>query len=207
MTEIIADPHTDKNKLNSLIRVFLDLYTSPVDAFDFYQNGNILKKSHIVFFHISLWLYAPISKFIFNFINFYINQPAEDSKGFNQYDGLALSFLIYPVFYILGMILESFRNSYKQNEFFKEPPYKGLGNIAFLPISSTSIFWIFPKPFNAIFMFIGIIYSVKLYYSSIINIDNFSRKDFFRLIYYFLSFILIISFFSILLGNFLRNKS
>lgn len=193
-------------RLESLQKLFHDLFSSPVDAFDFYGNTNILHSWHIFFFHFSLWIYAPLAKLLFNIIliKFFVN-PDENTLQFT--DGLIVPISVYPVLYILGWILESFRRSFKEVNLIEGNSYGGIGNISFLAISSTSIFWILPKPINFVFLVIGILYSIKLYYNAILSFDNFSRIDFYKLFMYYFILLGSISVVLIIIGNSIRGNS
>jgi hypothetical protein len=206
LTENSLQIYQPPSKLDALKRLFIDIFNSPIDAYDFYLNGKILSKKDIFLFHFTLWIYAPLFKLFLNKIILFSIENAEDGNKFLITDGVILSFLFYPVFFIFGFALEKFRLFYKKNEFIRGTPVLGLGNLAFLPISASSLFWIFPKPFNAFGILLAIIYSLRLYYSSLLNMDNFSNSDFKRLFLYFLISGGIITLIFIIIGNTIRAK-
>ena len=121
-------------------------------------------------------------------------------------DGLLLSYFIYPSLYLTGYAIEKFRVYYKKNEYLKGDPINGLGILAFLPISASSMFWILPKPFNALGILISIFYSIRLYYTSLLSMDNFNKIDFKRLFLYFLISGGILTLLIIIVGNTIRAK-
>lgn len=202
MTE---DRPVASGRLESLQKLFKDLFSVPVDAFDFYHNTNILGFWNIFGFHLILWCFAPLSKLFFNFIQIKFLMSNEES-GLQMNDGLLIPSILYPVLYFLGFLLELFRKNFKQANSIEINSFSGIGNISFLAISSTSFFWILPKPINFIFLILGIFYSVKLYYSSVMSFDSFSRKDFYKLLLYFFIFLGILSFIFILIGNSIRGN-
>jgi hypothetical protein len=194
------------SKLDSLKRLFIDIFNSPIDAYDYYINGKVLTQKDLFLFHLLLWIYAPIFKIILNKILLFNFEANDETSKLLITDGLILSFLIYPILYIIGIGIEKYRIYYKKNEYLKGDPIRGLGSLAFLPISASSIFWILPKPFNAFGILISIIYSVRLYYSSLLNMDNFNKIDFKRLFLYFLISGGIMTLLIIIVGNTIRAK-
>jgi hypothetical protein len=206
LTENSLQIYQPPSKIEALKRLFIDIFNSPIDAYDFYLNGKILSKRDIFIFHLVLWIYAPLFKLLLNKIILFSIENTEDGNKFLLSDGVILSFLFYPVFFILGFALEKFRLYYKKNEYIKGSPVYGLGNLAFLPISASSLFWILPKPFNALGIFFAIIYSLRLYYSSLLNMDNFKNTDFKRLFLYFLISGGIMTLIFIIIGNTIRAK-
>ena len=63
-----------------------------------------------------MWIYAPIMKLFLNGILFFsIEESSESPKQFIL-DGLLLSFFIYPTFFLIGLLLDSFRKYYKKND-------------------------------------------------------------------------------------------
>ncbi len=202
LSESIITP-TKKESLQKILR---DIFISPVDAFDSFLNGGVVSRWNLFLFHGVMWFYAPVMKLSLNAILFFLHEEASESPKPNLADGLILSFFIYPFLFILGGVLDAFRNYYKKYEFFKEDPIQGIWNLSFVPVSSSFIFWILPKPFNAIGILIAFIFSLKLYYSALLNLDNFKKTDVIRLILYFLTSIGILTLFFIIIGNFIRTK-
>ena len=200
--QIVVPP----SKIDSIKRLFIDIFNSPIDAYDFYLNGKIITKKDLLLFHFLLWLYAPIFKISLNKILLFNYSTYEETTKLTLIDGVLLSFIIYPVFYLIGYGIEKFRVYYKKNEYIKGDPIKGLGNLAFLPISASSIFWMLPKPFNALGILISVFYSMRLYYSSLLNMDNFNNIDFKRLFLYFLISGGIMTLLIIIIGNTIRGK-
>lgn len=202
MSESLLPP-TKKEILQKILR---DIFISPVDAFDSYLNGGIVTRGILFIFHGMMWFYAPIMKLSLNGFLFLLHDEASETTKPNLLDGLILSFLIYPLLFTIGGVLDSFRNYYKKYEFFKEVPTKGIWNLSFLPVSSSFIFWILPKPLNAIGILVAFLFTLKIYYSALLNLDNFKKTDFIRLILYFISTMGILMLFLILIGNFIRTK-
>lgn len=193
-------------KKESLQRILRDIFISPVDAFDFYLNGGILSRGNLFFFHGVMWIYAPLMKLSLNGILLLLHDEASESPEPIFAEGLILSFMIYPVLYTFGSILELFRNYYKRYEFLRDDPAHGIWNLSFVPVSSSFVFWILPKPFNALGILIAFLFTCKLYYSALLNLDNFKRIDFIRMILYFLTTLGILTFVLILIGNFIRTR-
>jgi hypothetical protein len=196
----------ESSKLDSLQKILLEIFISPVDAFDFFLNGNIISKWNIFYFQLVMWFYAPIMKLILNgFLLFSLGEPSDSPKQFIL-DGLLLSFFVYPFFFVIGLLLDSFRKYYKKNEFIQGEPTNGLGLLSFMPISTSFVFWILPKPLNALGITLSILFSFHLYYSALLNLDNYTKLDLKRLILYFVIVLGILSFIFIILGNMIRTK-
>lgn len=204
MTEVSADKE-EQPKLFLLKKLFLDVFSSPVDAYDFYANTERIKTLHLLGFHFLFWVYAPLGKLLSNLILIQFLKEGEEGK-IHLPDGVMFSFGIYPGLFILGFVLERFRMGYKEANNLPGSNISGLGIISFLPFSSTTLFWIFPKPWNFLFLVLGISYSFKIYYSSLLSFDNFSRQDFIRLILYYLILLGILSSILIFIGNIIRGN-
>jgi hypothetical protein len=203
---LLSDSLSTPPKTDSLQKILRDIFISPVDAFDSFLNGGILSRVNLFFFHFIMWLYAPIMKLSLNGFLYLLHEEASETPKPNLIDGLFLSFLVYPFLFSIGIILDIFRKYYKKFEFFKDEPTQGIWILSFVPVSSSFVFWILPKPFNAIGVIISFFFSLKLYYSALLNLDNFKKVDFIRLIFYFLTTMGIFTFFLILIGNFIRTK-
>jgi hypothetical protein len=196
----------ESSKFDSLQKILLEIFISPVDAFDFYLNGNIISKWNIFYFQVGMWIYAPIMKLFLNGILFFSLEESSESPKQFILDGLLLSFFIYPTFFLIGLLLDSFRKYYKKNEFIQGEPTGGIGLLSFIPISTSFVFWILPKPLNALGITLSILFSSHLYYSALLNLDNYTKLDFKRLILYFVIVLGILSFILIIIGNMIRTK-
>ena len=206
MTENSLEFIIPPSKLESIKRLFIDIFNSPIDAYDFYLNGKILTEKDLFVFHFLLWIYAPFFKIILNKILLFNYSTIDETTKLTLTDGLLLSYFIYPSLYLTGYAIEKFRVYYKKNEYLKGDPLNGLGILAFLPISASSIFWILPKPFNALGILISIFYSIRLYYTSLLSMDNFNKIDFKRFFLYFLISGGIMTLLIIIVGNTIRAK-
>lgn len=196
----------ESSKLDSLHKVLLEIFISPVDAFDFYLNGNLISKWNIFYFQLGMWFYAPIMKLALNGVLFISLDESSESPKQSILDGVLLSFFIYPIFFAIGLLLDSFRKYYKKNEFIQGEPTSGIGLLSFIPVSSSFVFWILPKPLNALGVTLSVIFSLHLYYSALLNLDNYTKLDFKRLILYFVIVLGILSFILIIIGNLIRTK-
>ena len=196
----------ESSKLDSLHKVLLEIFISPVDAFDFYLNGNIISKWNIFYFQLGMWFYAPIMKLALNGVLFISLDESSESPKQPILEGVLLSFFIYPIFFSIGLLLDSFRKYYKKNEFIHGEPTSGIGLLSFIPVSSSFVFWILPKPLNALGVTLSVIFSMHLYYSALLNLDNYTKLDFKRLILYFVIVLGILSFILIIIGNLIRTK-
>lgn len=166
---------------NNRIQILSDIFSAPHNAFEFYLNDENAKKSDILKIHFSLWLLAPISKFLLNlFMSIIGIGSAESSLTQKLFSGLLSSFIIYPLVIFIISNLDSLRVYYKkinrvENETLPPPD---LLLVSFIPFSASSIFWILPVPLNLFFLSIAFFYSIQLTFYSLQNVSNYEKKDF-----------------------------
>lgn len=163
------------------IQILSDIFSAPHNAFEFYLNDENAKRSDILKIHFSLWLLAPVSKFLLNLLMSILgNVSAEGSLSQKLFSGLLSSFIIYPAVIFVIANLDSLRVYYKkinrvENETLFPPD---LLLLSFIPFSASSIFWIFPVPINLFFLSVALFYSIQLVFYSLHNVSNYEKKEF-----------------------------
>jgi hypothetical protein len=110
------------------------------------------------------------------------------------------------IVFILIATIFKYKKVLKKNEFIQGEPIDGIGLLSFIPVSSSFVFWILPKPLNALGVTLSVLFSLHLYYSALLNLDNYTKLDFKRLILYFVIVLGILSFILIIIGNLIRTK-
>ncbi|MDX1960007.1 MAG: hypothetical protein SFU98_15680 [Leptospiraceae bacterium] len=187
------------NTDNPYLRIVREILTSPIDCFDYYLNGTGITRFHLFFLHILLWVYAFLMKSSQNLI---LLKSQEGFLGLDKpekwNEGVLASVLVYPVFLVLVYLLDLVRRYYQETILSSVTYRSDLPYLSFLPMSATSIFQIFPKPINYIFLTIGILYSFKVYYLSLRNLANYEKKDFLQMLLYFGILIFSLSFIGLL---------
>ena len=72
-------------------------------------------------------------------------------------------------------------------------------------MSASVLFWTFPKPFNAIFITIAFLFSLRVYYISLISLNNLTKLDFYKILMYYGIILGSFSALAIFIGNTIRS--
>lgn len=193
-----------ESKPSQLRKIFHDIFLSPADAFDSFLNNKSLKIIDLLLFHFALWLYAPFFKLVHNLISYYILLPDVIDKKIYFKTGLLTSFLTYPILFILILFLDAVRKQYLIYFHDNSEEFKGVW-IAGIPMSASVLFWTFPKPFNAIFITIAFLFSLRVYYISLISLNNLTKLDFYKILIYYGIILGSFSALAIFIGNTIRS--
>ncbi len=170
-----------RESADNRVQILSDLFSAPHNAFEFYLNDEHAKRSDILKIHFSLWLFAPISKLLFNLVIGFVGGSSIEGNFFQKiFSGLIYSFAIYPATIFVIANLDSLRVYYKkinrvENETLPPPD---LLLISFVPFSASSVFWILPTPVNLLFIAIAFFYSIQLSIYSLQNVSNYKKNDF-----------------------------
>ncbi|TGK20989.1 hypothetical protein EHO61_03790 [Leptospira fluminis] len=187
---------TDKAKLSLLEKLF----RAPEEAFDLYLREPSLGRKELVRLHFALWILAPISKFIGNLFRIIIEWIFYDEVSSSFFSGLVGSFLVYPLVLFVVFQLDVLRVFYRRIDRTKGETYPtaNILTIAFLPFSSSSLFWILPSPLHAGLIVISLLFSYYLSFVGMRRVSGVESKEFliFSLtsVVYLLSLFLIFTF-------------
>lgn len=158
------------------------IFESPKELFVSYfiKDGEVPFKE-LTLLHFLLWVFAPFFRFIHNLISVFILPWLwEGHRPVKLTSSLLVSFLIYPIFYILILQVDTIRLHYRNPMQKKEIPH--VLSLSFIPFSASFIFWIFPFPLNTIFIFFAFLYSVWLSYLSLQIASEYKLKQFMELL-------------------------
>ncbi|EQA35315.1 hypothetical protein LEP1GSC047_1235 [Leptospira inadai serovar Lyme str. 10] len=160
ISQIESVSEVDKAKLSLLERLF----RSPEEAFDLYLREPLLGRKELFRLHYALWILGPIAKFSSNLIRIAFEWIFAEEVSTSFFSGVLASIVVYPIILFVVFQLDVLRVFYRKIDRTKGesfPPADVL-TIAFLPFSASSIFWILPSPFHALFIGIAFLYSYYL---------------------------------------------
>lgn len=177
-------------------RLLLEMFSSYRDGFEYYLKNFALSRKDIVQIHLTLWPFAILMKLLHNL--FYV-QIAPNLLGwevpFKMTDGLVTVIASYIFFfglaYFTDLLFFKFRKEISDES---ETPIHptDLCLLSFLPFSASGLFWLFPRPFNFLFLVAAFSYSAYLFYTSVRIIHNFSER--LVLVFFLIHGIILLSF-------------
>ncbi|AVV78085.1 hypothetical protein QMM42_03535 [Leptospira santarosai] len=171
----------DKEQNFSEVRTLLlqEVFQSPENAFNLYQKAGGFGYFEILKTHFFLWILAPATKIISNFVVSIFSFVRYDEGEWNLFSGVVFSFVIYPAVLFLVAQLDVFRIFMKKVDRTKGEtlPPANILLISFIPFSASSVFWILPSPLQAVFISVSFILSCVLSIRSLKKILNWNDKD------------------------------
>ncbi|XDD50095.1 hypothetical protein AB3N59_17290 [Leptospira sp. WS92.C1] len=174
---MIVDKEQDFSEIRT--GILQKVFQSPEIAFEIYQKSDGFGYGEIVRTHFLLWIFAPAFKLISNFIFSILSFVRSDDGEWTVFSGVLFSFLIYPVILFLIIQFDVFRVFLKKADRTKGEtlPPANILLLSFLPFSASSVFWILPSPFQAIFVAISFFLSCALSVRNLKKILNWNDKD------------------------------
>ncbi len=189
----------EKNPKNSIAKIVDEIFSSPIDLFDFFFQ-NSFSSFQILGIYLSLSILAPISKLGNNFLQFKLfpeNSPPSITEG------IFTSFLVYLIGLFFVIFLDEFGKNFLQR--LGKKNQNPIALISFLPFAASSVFWLLPKPFLIIGLFLATLLGLFNYYEGFRNTYELNRKQFFSFILLFGIFLGALSFIFLLSVNLYRN--
>ncbi|MBE7413178.1 MAG: hypothetical protein L6Q54_14015 [Leptospiraceae bacterium] len=187
--------HSKENdSTDNKLRILSDIFSAPHNAYEMYLNDETIGKSDLLRIHLTIWVFAPISKFLLNLILSFTDSSPMDFSFFQKlFSGLPTSFIIYPLVIFVVVNLDSLRVYYKKVNRAQDEtlPPPDLLLLSFVPFSASSIFWIFPVPLNLFFISIAFFYSIQLSFYSLQNVSDYGKREFLNFL--LLSFIFLLT--------------
>ncbi|MDV6236106.1 hypothetical protein CH379_010775 [Leptospira ellisii] len=172
---------TEKEQDFSEIRTGLlqRVFQSPESAFELYQKTDGFGYGEILKTHFLLWLIAPTAKLVSNLILSVLSFVRFDDGEWTIFSGIIFSFAIYPAILFVVVQLDVFRVFQKKADRTKGEalPPANILLLSFLPFSASSLFWILPSPFQAVFVAISFFLSCALSVRSLKRILNWNDKE------------------------------
>ncbi|RHX87933.1 hypothetical protein [Leptospira stimsonii] len=174
---MIVDKEQDFSDVRS--GILQRIFQSPENAYEIYQKTEGFGYADILRTHFLLWILAPAGKFISNLVFSVLSFVRFDDGEWTIFSGVLFSFLIYPVVLFLVVQFDVFRVFQKKSDRTKGEtlPPANILLLSFLPFSASSIFWILPSPFQAVFVTISFFLSCALSVRSLKKILNWTDKE------------------------------
>ncbi|PJZ54461.1 hypothetical protein [Leptospira adleri] len=181
---MIVDKEQDFSDVRS--DILRRIFQSPENAYEIYQKAEGFGYAEILRTHFLLWILAPAGKFISNLVFSVLSFVRFDEGEWTIFSGVLFSFLIYPVVLFLVVQFDVFRVFQKKADRTKGEvlPPANILLLSFLPFSASSVFWILPSPFQAVFVTVSFFLSCALSVRSMKKILNWNDKE---IIIFFLS--------------------
>ncbi|WP_061209471.1 hypothetical protein [Leptospira borgpetersenii] len=174
---MIIDREQDFSEVRTLL--LQEVFQSPENAFNVYQKAGSFGYFEILRTHFLLWILAPATKIISNLVFSILSFIRYEEGEWNPFSGVVFSFAMYPAVLFLVAQLDVFRIFMKKTDRSKGEalPPANILLVSFIPFSASSVFWILPSPFQAIFISVSFIFSCALSVRSLKKILNWNDKD------------------------------
>ncbi|ABJ77294.1 hypothetical protein [Leptospira borgpetersenii] len=174
---MIIDKEQDFSEVRTLL--LQEVFQSPENAFNVYQKAGGFGYFEILRTHFLLWILAPATKIISNLVFSILSFVRYEEGERNPFSGVVFSFAMYPAVLFLVAQLDVFRIFMKKTDRSKGEalPPANILLVSFIPFSASSVFWILPSPFQAIFISVSFIFSCALSVRSLKKILNWNDKD------------------------------
>lgn len=174
---MIIDKEQDFSEVRTLL--LQEVFQSPENAFNVYQKAGGFGYFEILRTHFLLWILAPATKIISNLVFSILSFIRYEEGEWNPFSGVVFSFAMYPAVLFLVAQLDVFRIFMKKTDRSKGEalPPANILLVSFIPFSASSVFWILPSPFQAIFISVSFIFSCALSIRSLKKILNWNDKD------------------------------
>ncbi|AXX16955.1 hypothetical protein [Leptospira borgpetersenii] len=174
---MIIDKEQDFSEVRTLL--LQEVFQSPENAFNVYQKAGSFGYFEILRTHFLLWILAPATKIISNLVFSILSFIRYEEGEWNPFSGVVFSFAMYPAVLFLVAQLDVFRIFMKKTDRSKGEalPPANILLVSFIPFSASSVFWILPSPFQAIFISVSFIFSCALSVRSLKKILNWNDKD------------------------------
>ncbi|EMO65177.1 hypothetical protein [Leptospira borgpetersenii] len=174
---MIIDKEQDFSEVRTLL--LQEVFQSPENAFNVYQKAGGFGYFEILRTHFLLWILAPATKIISNLVFSILSFVRYEEGEWNPFSGVVFSFAMYPAVLFLVAQLDVFRIFMKKTDRSKGEalPPANILLVSFIPFSASSVFWILPSPFQAIFISVSFIFSCALSVRSLKKILNWNDKD------------------------------
>ncbi|ALO28047.1 MULTISPECIES: hypothetical protein [Leptospira] len=174
---MIIDKEQDFSEVRTLL--LQEVFQSPENAFNVYQKAGGFGYFEILRTHFLLWILAPATKIISNLVFSILSFIRYEEGEWNPFSGVVFSFAMYPAVLFLVAQLDVFRIFMKKTDRSKGEalPPANILLVSFIPFSASSVFWILPSPFQAIFISVSFIFSCALSVRSLKKILNWNDKD------------------------------
>ncbi|EMF98610.1 hypothetical protein LEP1GSC123_1919 [Leptospira borgpetersenii str. 200701203] len=159
---MIIDKEQDFSEVRTLL--LQEVFQSPENAFNVYQKAGGFGYFEILRTHFLLWILAPATKIISNLVFSILSFIRYEEGEWNPFSGVVFSFAMYPAVLFLVAQLDVFRIFMKKTDRSKGEalPPANILLVSFIPFSASSVFWILPSPFQAIFISVSFIFSCAL---------------------------------------------
>lgn len=177
-----SDPEYTNGESHPWVVLLGDIFYRPHSAFDSFQNTEVMGGKDLFRLHILLSFLAPLSKFLHNLIKatyqyFWNRTPI---TGSDLTSGLLGLWVFYVGLVLFVRFADVFRMYYKvwdrRTHWEPFPPWVLM--VAFLPLTSSGVFFLLPVPLNILLFCVAGIYSLQLAFQALQNLDNWTGKDF-----------------------------
>lgn len=179
-----------------------DIFFQPHSAFDSFVNKEELGGKDILNIHLILSFLAPLGLVFQNIFRslygFFLYKNPILIGDFFTGTLKAWVFMVGVVFLVRFFDIFRLYYRYWDRRESWDPPPSWIIMIAFIPFTSSGIFFFLPLPFNLAMIGIAFLYSLHLSYSAMENLTGYSGREFLSFLLQFLIFLSMIT--AVILG-------